>query len=104
MPIHQLLKQYKVDIVFHGHDHLYARQDFDGIIYQTVPQPGDPVGHTRSAQQYGYSTGNIYSSSGHLRVKITGDKAIVDYINSAVPGSKSNYNNGELVYTYTIIK
>ena len=29
-------------IVFHGHDHLYARQDLDGIVYQEVPQPGTP--------------------------------------------------------------
>ena len=43
MPIHQLLVQNQVTIVFHGHDHFYAKQDLDGIVYQEVPQPGDPA-------------------------------------------------------------
>jgi hypothetical protein len=44
MPIHQLLAENRVSIVFHGHDHLYTKQDRDGVVYQEVPQPGDPKG------------------------------------------------------------
>ena len=43
-PIHQLLVQHRVTAVFHGHDHLYVKQDLDGIVYQEVPQPGTPGG------------------------------------------------------------
>ncbi len=39
-PIHQLLFDNRVAAVFHGHDHFYARQERDGVIYQLVPQPG----------------------------------------------------------------
>jgi hypothetical protein len=37
MPIHQLLLENHVTTVFHGHDHLFAKQELDGIIYQEVP-------------------------------------------------------------------
>ena len=39
MPIHQLLVENDVTIFFHGHDHLFVKQDLDGIVYQEVPQP-----------------------------------------------------------------
>ena len=37
MPLHQLLVQNKVTIFFQGHDHLFAQEELDGLIYQTVP-------------------------------------------------------------------
>ncbi|MEI8064337.1 MAG: metallophosphoesterase, partial [Verrucomicrobiota bacterium] len=80
LPIHQLLVKNRVNIVFHGHDHLYAEQDLDGIVYQEVPQPGDPHGNTRSAEEYGYKQGIILGSSGHLRVVLTTSQATVEYI------------------------
>ena len=39
LPIHNMLVQYGVTAVFHGHDHLYADQTRDGIRYQEVAQP-----------------------------------------------------------------
>ncbi len=42
LPIHQLLVKTGVSVVFHGHDHLFAKEELDGIIYQEVPQPGHP--------------------------------------------------------------
>ena len=80
MPIHQLLVQNHVNILFHGHDHLYAKQDLDGIVYQEVPQPGDPHGNTRSAAEYGYQSGIILGSSGHLRVMVAASQATVAYV------------------------
>jgi predicted phosphodiesterase len=82
MPIHQLLVENRVSIVFHGHDHLYAKQDLDGIVYQEVPQPGDPKGSTRSAAAYGYKEGVILGGSGHLRVMVSASEAKVDYVRS----------------------
>ena len=84
-PIHQLLLQNKVSIVFHGHDHFYAKQDLDGIVYQEVPQPGDP-GNGKpppSAAQYGYRSGTILGSSGHLRVTVSPEQARIDYLRAA---------------------
>ena len=81
-PIHQLLVQNKVSIVFHGHDHFYAKQDLDGIVYQEVPQPGYPGNGRppRSATEYGYVNGTILGSSGHLRVVVSANQAAVDYV------------------------
>ncbi|MEI8243183.1 MAG: hypothetical protein WCI17_07950 [bacterium] len=79
-PIHPLLVRNRVAMVFHGHDHLFARQDLDGIIYQEVPQPGDPRGNTRAAAEYGYRDGVILGSSGYMRVRIAPDKLTADYV------------------------
>ena len=81
-PIHQLLLQNKVNIVFHGHDHFYAKQDLDGIVYQEVPQPGYPGNGRppRSAAEYGYLNGTILGSSGHLRVAVSASQVAVDYV------------------------
>ena len=83
LPIHQLLVTNRVSAVFHGHDHLYAKQDLDGIVYQEVPQPGDPKGSTRSAAEYGYKRGVILGSSGYLRVTVSKAKAAVEYIKTS---------------------
>ena len=40
--IHQVLVENKVAAVFHGHDHMYVKEEMDGVIYQEVPQPGNP--------------------------------------------------------------
>ncbi len=81
-PIHQLLVRNKVSIVFHGHDHLYAKQDLDGIVYQEVPQPGAPGNGRapRSAADYGYKDGVILGSSGHLRLAVSPSQTKVEYI------------------------
>lgn len=81
MPIHQLLVKNKVSAVFHGHDHLYVKQDLDGILYQEVPQPGYPrFNQANSATEYGYLSGTILGSPGHLRVTVAPDKVKVDLV------------------------
>ncbi len=92
LPIHPLLVTNHVSIVFHGHDHLYAKEDLDGIVYLEVPQPGDPRGNTRSAAEYGYTSGTILGSSGHVRVKIAGGRATVDYVR----------NDGTAAHSFTV--
>lgn len=68
-PIHALLVRHKVSAVFHGHDHLYAHQMLDGIVYQEVPQPGHS-GHAIPpfASEYGYTHGTILGDSGFMRL------------------------------------
>lgn len=78
-PIHQLLLDYKVGFVFKGHDHLYVRQELDGIIYQTLPQPSHP-GNKINVSQYGYVSGKGVGGSGFLKVSTSGDTAQVDFI------------------------
>lgn len=107
MPIHQLLAARHVSAVFHGHDHLYVRDELDGVIYQCVPQPGNALGGTRSAAEYGYSKGVILGSPGHLRVTVTPREASVAYIRAAValpePRRRGQTEaNGAVVAEYTI--
>jgi hypothetical protein len=78
-PIHQLLLDNKVGFVFKGHDHLYVKQELDGIIYQTLPQPSHP-GEKIDVNQYGYTSGKGVGGSGFLKVSTTGNQAKVDFI------------------------
>ena len=78
-PIHQLLLDYKVGFVFKGHDHLYVKQELDGIIYQTLPQPSHP-GEKIDVTQYGYISGKGVGGSGFLKVTTSGATAQVDFI------------------------
>ncbi|MGB2499924.1 MAG: YHYH protein [Mariniblastus sp.] len=103
LPIHDLLVKNDVSVVFHGHDHLYAKEELDGIIYQAVPQPGHPrFGNVRSAEEYGYH-GEVISSSGHLRISVSSDFARVDYVRAYLPKDEtSQRTNGEIGSSYLI--
>jgi len=78
-PIHQLLLDHKVGFVFKGHDHLYVKQELDGIIYQTVPQPSHP-GNKIDVNQYGYTSGKGVGGSGFLKVSTSENQVKVDFI------------------------
>ncbi len=102
MPIHQLLVKHKVSAVFHGHDHLFAKEDLDGIVYQEVPQPGHPrYDSPRNAAEYGYTSGEIQGGAGHLRVLVTARTVTVDYVYSLLPASETTgRKNGQRGYSY----
>ena len=87
MPIHSLLVKNKVTAVFHGHDHLYANQSLDGVIYQEVPQPSaiNYSNYKSIASSYNYASGTILGSSGHLRVTVTPNGVKSQYIHSWLP-------------------
>ncbi len=93
MPIHQVLVANHVNAVFHGHDHLFVKQELDGIIYQEVPQPGAAHSNTNSAAEYGYLSGDVLGGPGHLRVTVAPDGVKVDYVRS---------EGGQVSYSYTI--
>ena len=92
MPIHKLLVNNKVTAVFHGHDHVYARQILDGIIYQEVPQPSaaNNTSGANLAKEYHYDSGVIQSSSGHLKVTVSSQGVKGEYIRSWLPGSETS--------------
>lgn len=103
-PLHQIMIDNGVQIYFHGHDHFYAQQEKDGLIYQEVPQPSFP-GYTtaNSAANYGYVTGTILPNSGHLNVTILGDSAKIDYIGGYhVNNTSLGQVNGNIRQTYYV--
>lgn len=82
-PIHALLVAHGVSAVFHGHDHLFVKQERDGIVYQEVPQPGHPRAEARSAADYGYRSGVILPGAGILRVRVAPEATTVDFLRAA---------------------
>ena len=84
MPLPDLLVTHGVSAVFHGHDHLYVHGQRDGIHYQCVPQPGNLAGNTRSAGGYGYASGVIHGSPGHVRISVQPTEAKVEFVRTAV--------------------
>lgn len=85
-PIHALLKRHKASALFHGHDHLYVRQEKDGIAYFEVPQPSAARENVNSAEEYGYKTGKLLASPGHLRVTVNPDGVKYEYVKSRLAG------------------
>ncbi len=102
-PIHQMLVDQGASVVFHGHDHMFIKQDLDGIVYQLVPQPGHPRSGTKSAKEYGYLSGEVQGSSGHVRVRVSGDSARVDYVRTYLPSAEGgSQRNGSVSYSYGV--
>ena len=96
-PIHALLVEHGVSAVFHGHDHLYVRQELDGVVYQEVPQPSHMGKNgAQLAAEGGYRSGVIRSSSGHLRISVDGRTAHVEYVQARVGGGAA------IEHAYTI--
>ena len=104
MPIHQLLAENGVTIFFHGHDHLFVKQDLDGIVYQEVPQPSyASYDKTDSAEKYGYTHGEVLGCCGYLRVTVSPAAVKVDYVRSYRPADENaQRQSGQVSYSYTI--
>lgn len=100
MPIHQLLVKHKVTAVFHGHDHIFAKQDLDGIVYQCLSQPGAiERGNTRNAEEYGYVNGTILNAPGYMRVNVGVDNATFQLVETNV---RDITRNKSILYQYKI--
>jgi hypothetical protein len=95
--IHQLLIENGVSAVFHGHDHEYAYEKRDDVVYQEVPQPGSTWGFGLYSESDPYTI-KVLPSTGHLRVTVTPTEVTVDYVKS----STSSSSDGVVAYSYTI--
>lgn len=92
-PIHQLMMDNGVSAFFHGHDHQYAYEVRDGIVYQSLPQPSINIPFNYYSESNEYTEKVFSSTAGHLCVTITPGQATVDYVRSDID---------EISYTYTI--
>ena len=101
MPVHQLMVKNGVTIFFQGHDHLFARQERDGIVYQETPNPADAT-YTVFNQE-AYRSGDILPNAGYLRVTVSPANVKVDYIRAYLPqDEKPDHKNGEVAFSYTV--
>ena len=93
-PIHQILVEDGVTDVFHGHDHQYAYEKRDGVIYQSLPAAGFSGNGFNVYSQNNPLSIRVLPSPGHLRVTVSPDSVVVDYVNTT---------SGNVTYSYTIL-
>lgn len=104
MPIHQLFVNYGVDIFFQGHDHVFAHEMLDGVVYQTLPMAADStyeIGMLANADAF---VSDTIDGSGHLRVSVNSACATVDYVKAYLPQDTLNgiHHNAEVAFSYTV--
>lgn len=103
-PIHQLFVDNRVNIFFQGHDHLFAREVLDGVIYQEVPMPSDStyeIGMLANADAY---LSDTYGGTGHLRVTVSPTDVSVDFVRAFLPADtvSGNHHNREVPFGYSL--
>ncbi|MGD9403371.1 MAG: metallophosphoesterase [bacterium] len=108
-PVHDVMVAGGVDIFFHGHDHVYVHEKLDGIVYQACPQPANPNYND------GFYNPELYrgikrNNSGHLRVTVSPDSVVVDYVRSVLPEDEPleedgvKVGNGSISHSFTLKK
>ena len=101
LPIHQLMVKNKVSIFFQGHDHLFAHQERDGVVYQTLPVPADPF--YGAGWRPNYRSGDILPCSGRVRVGVSSSSVKVEYIRSFLAkDATKEHPNGEVAFSYRL--
>lgn len=100
MPVHDLLVENNVTIFFQGHDHIYARETVDGVIYQTLPKPAETLPDRETNQSF-YGE-NIQMNSGYLEVTVENSYVQVDYRRMVMP--VEGFDSTGIVNSYQISK
>ena len=103
MPIHQLMVANHVNAYFQGHDHVYAYETLDNLVYQTVPMPSDSsyaLGYIANGDAF---AGTVLKGAGHIRVTVNPDSVKVDYISAKLPKDETSVSkNGDILYSYSV--
>ncbi|MFZ4581653.1 MAG: metallophosphoesterase [Paludibacter sp.] len=103
MPIHQLMVKNKVNILFQGHDHVFAKEELDNIVYQTLQMPSDSSYSLGIIANGSAFNGKVLAGSGHLRVTVTPDSVKVDYVNAKLAKDETpTSKNGDIIYSYSV--
>jgi hypothetical protein len=92
--IQQLMSDNNVTIFFQGHDHIFVKQELDGVIYQTLPEPANP--NYTYENNDAYKTGDKFPNSGHVRVTVSPESVKVDYVRSYLD------KPDEVAFSYTV--
>jgi len=102
LPIHQLMAKTGVTIFFQGHDHIFVRQELDGVVYQSLAEPADPnyVLYNKEA----YRTGDALPNSGRVRVTVSPQKVGVEYVRTYLPqDATTEHPDGEVAFRYELL-
>ena len=95
-PIRQMMEANNVSAFFHGHDHQYAYETYNDMVYTSVPS-GSFTGSFNMYTTGGNGGNTIYADStqgaGHLKVTVGPAQTTVDFI---------RYNASTAAHSYTI--
>lgn len=103
LPIHQLFVANKVTIFFQGHDHIWVRQQLDGVTYQALGSPANPNYSLFNSDAY--ATGERFPDSGYTRVTVAPTGVKVDYVRTYLPADErpgTERVNGTVAFSYTV--
>ncbi len=92
--IQQVMAANHVTIFFQGHDHIFVKQELDGVIYQTLPEPANP--NYSWENEDSYQSGDKLPNSGHLRVTVSPAGVTVEYVRSFLD------QPDEVAFSYTV--
>ncbi|MBU6324841.1 MAG: metallophosphoesterase [Bacteroidetes bacterium] len=102
-PIHKLFVDNKVNIFFQGHDHVFAHETLDGVVYQACPMAADStyeIGMLANADAY---VSDTFPGTGHLRVHVGDDGVKVDFVRAYLPKDTLGIRkNREVPFSYTV--
>ena len=100
-PIHQLMAANKVTIFFQGHDHIWARQQIDGVTYQTLSEPADPFYTLYNNDAY--LSGDKLPNTGYTRVTVSPSSVKVDYVRTYLPADEGQGKvSGSVAFSYSL--
>jgi len=101
MPIHQLFVKSGVNVFFQGHDHIFCKQELDGVIYQTCPVPSDTNNVIMNGDAY--VNGDQRVGAGLVQVHVAPDKAHIEFRRSWLEGSApEGHKHFEVDYQYDV--
>ena len=103
LPIHQLMVKNKVNVLFQGHDHVYAYEKLDNLVYQTVQMPSDSsyaLGYIANGTAF---TGTVLKGAGHIRVTVNSDSVKVDFVSAKLPKDETaSSKNADILNSYSV--
>jgi hypothetical protein len=100
-PIHRLMAANKVTIFFQGHDHVWVRQQLDGVTYQTLSEPADPFYTLYNSEAY--TSGDKFPNTGYTRVRVAPSGVTVDYVRTYLPRDEGpGKASGTVAFSYAI--
>ena len=103
-PVHQLMVQNHVQVFFQGHDHLFATEQRDGLIYQEIGMPSDSTYNIGwLANSDAYTGANKFNGTGHIRLNVGPNLAKIEYVSAYEPyDTNATHHNRAVIYSYTI--
>jgi hypothetical protein len=82
-------------------DQVYARQQLDGVVYQSAPNPADPT--YEAFNRDAYNSGDILPNSGYLRIMVSHEEVRVEYVRSFLPpDEREGRMNDDMGHSYVI--